>query len=356
MRVDHKFEVRALQDRDLSSLTELYKNVFNVEKDESFWRWKYFSLPAGEHIMKVAIESKSGKVIGQVGTIPVQMALDGRKVLGTQTWDVVVLPEYQKGGPFFKLSQLVIQESGDRGALFIFGFSITKTLKLSTRFLKFKSVFPIRRLVRVLQPSHFISQKIKMPWVSFILGEISGRLMRFIYSDQIPLPEGYRLHQVSSFDERYDRLMESLAVNTKIMVYKDSKYLNWRYIDCPSHNYKVFAVESAEEIAGFTVVSIQNEDIRRAYILELIADPQKPRMLEALLNQAIRYSYDSKADTINSWAPEHSLAWKIKRKKGFVVKETLHNLIVRPLLDEEALLDLTDAPLWDISMGDSDYV
>ena len=352
-KVDLDF--RALLESDLPHLTALYRTVFNIEREESFWRWKYFQNPAGEHMLMAAIKPDSGQVIGTVGTIPIDMALDGRKVLGAQACDIVILPEYQKGGPFFKLHKMNKQESLDRGVNLLFGFSVEKTLKISVRLLKFKDIFPIRRLVKVLDPTHYIQQMVRVAWVAKLSGKFSRHLLKTFTSTRIQLPQGYSLKEVSSFDVRYDALMKVLAGKTKIMVYKDSAYLNWRYVDCPIFDYRIFAVESDDNIAGYAVVSIQDEEIRRAYILEMIAAPDRQDVMKPLLNQVIRHCFDAKADTINAWAMEHSPAWNLERSKGFKVKETAHNLIARPHFDDDSLMDVTDSKLWDISLGDSDY-
>ena len=66
--------------------------------------------------------------------------------------------------------------------------------------------------------------------------------------------------------------------------------------------------------------------------------------------------YAKLADSVNSWAREGSPNWEVLRAKGFAVKETDHNLIVRWELSEPPSVDVTDAAQWDTSLGDSDYV
>ncbi len=350
-----EMEIRLLREEDLRYLPELYRTVFEVDKDERFWRWKYFMNPAGEHMMAVAFDPAEKKVIGQIGTIPVYMAFNGKKVMGAQTCDIVILPEHQKGGPFFKLYELSTNANVERGVKLMFGYSITRTLKISVRMLKFKSVFPIKRLVRVLNPASFIERKIGLKPLASALGGISAVALKAVYPAPVRIPSGFRIEEVSSFDKRYDRLMEKVAEKVRIMVYKDSEYLNWRYMKCPSSNYRVFAVVNDSEVAGFTVVGIEDEEIRRAYILELLMDPSKEELAETLLNRAVSYCYEAKADIVNSWSVEGSAQWRVKLKNGFSVKETAHNLIVRDYTGEDTGTDMTDAGLWDISMGDSDY-
>ncbi len=348
-------EIRKLEERDLKYLPAIYKTVFGVDKDMAFWRWKYYANPAGAHIMAVGVEAQSGRVVGQVGAIPTWLMIDGQKVLGAQTCDIVILPEFQKGGPFFRLHDCATQLLSPAGVKIVFGYSIHKTLKISRRLLKFQSVFPVRRLVRVLDPGEFLRKKAAPAPLARVLGKVSGALMHMVHSTDVTLPEGFRISEIKRFDERFDRLLKSVSSRVKVMLYKDSAYLNWRYVDCPSVNYRVFAIEKGDVVVGFTVVAVLNEDMRRGYILELLSDPEID-VTGVLINRAVNYCYDEKADSVNSWLREDSHAWEVMRHKGFAVKETNHNLIVRWEREDAPPVDVTDAAMWDISIGDSDYV
>jgi len=354
-KASKNIEIRTLEERDLKFLPGIYREVFDVEKESAFWRWKYFDNPAGRHLMAVAVEADSGRVVGQVGTIPTSMMIAGKKVLGAQTCDIVILPEFQKGGPFFKLHAHATGLLSPAGVEIVFGYSIKKTLKISQRLLKFRSVFPVRRLVRVLDPAEFLKKKVPVAPLANMLGKVGGRVMHMVHSTGVSVPDGFRVSEIKDFDGRFDRLMEAVGSRIQVMLCKDSSYLNWRYVKCPSVDYKVFAVENDEAVAGFIVVTVLDEDLRRGYILDLLTDPGID-VTGALINRAVNYCYEEKADSVNSWSREGSPSWECMRQKGFAVKETNHNLIVRWELEEGPPVDVTDAAMWDTALGDSDYV
>jgi len=348
-------EIRTLEERDLKYLSEIYRKVFDVEKESSFWRWKYFKNPAGDHLMAVAVEAGTGRVVGQVGTIPTFLMIKGEKVLGAQTCDIVILPEFQKGSPFFKLHEHATGLLSPAGVNIVFGYSIKKTLKISKRLLKFRSVFPVRRLVRVLDPGQFLKKKVPVAPLARVLGKVGGRVLHMVHATGVTSPEGFRISEIQTFDTRFDRLLEIVGSKVKVMLYKDSVYLNWRYVECPSVDYKVFAVENDDVVAGFIVTAILDEDLRRGYILDLMTDPDLD-VTGTLINIAVNYCYEEKADSVNSWSREGSPSWEVMRQKGFAVKETNHNLIVRWELEEKPPVDVTDPVMWDTALGDSDYV
>ena len=351
-----KIELRSLQRDDVFKLPDLYKKVFNVNKTPSFLEWKYFKNPSGNHMMRVAVDTeREGMIIGQIGCIPVRFAIGEEIIMGSQGCDIVILPEYQKGGPFFELHKAASQDNIDRGVQFIFAYSIPKTLKIFTRLLKFVDVSPIYRLVKVLDPTSFIQAKIKLPEVATFAGSISKRALKLINPDKIKLPEGHNIVEVGMFDERFDDLAKILMKSNKVMVYRDSVYLNWRYINHPTANYKIYAVESTGGIRGFIVIAIEDDEVRHAYILELITNQAIPWAADALLKKAIRYCFDSNVATVSAWLFEQSPYWDIFNQKGFLVRETQNNLIVRPHFTKAPPVEVILPANWEISIGDSDY-
>lgn len=349
------FDVRPLEEEDFPALTRFFRDMMNVERDEAYWRWKYFANPAGGHLMPVGIDSISGEVVGQVGAIPTYMVVNGEKVLGCQVCDIIIRREYRKGGTFFKLYDLFQKMLLDRMVQLIFGFSVKETLRIGTRFLKYKVVCPIDRLVRVLNFSPFIKKSVNIPLVSSLMGRILNGAQRVVRPVPVSLPKGCRIREITEFDGRFDEFFRSPSASYNYMVCKDYQYLRWRYAECPLFNYTVLVCEKNDDLLGYTIFSIQQEDLKRAFVLELMAiEENQPKILEALLHQVIRNCLKNKVDTVASWFLEHNPAKLIHCRSGFSLKETGHNLIVRPNA-EDSSTDLTEPKSWDITMGDSDY-
>ena len=349
-------EIRFLEEQDLPSLSTLYRAVFHVDKSERYWKWKFFQNPAGPHMLAAAIECESGRVVGTVGAIPIMIGINGRKVHGCQTCDIVIMPEYQKGGPFMKLHKLATSAIQQNSQL-MYGFSIKKTLKISTRLLKFKNVMPIARQVRVLHPKHLILQKLPVPPLASLLGATSLPLLKAYFSIPFSLPEGCKVTENPDFDQRYDSFAASLADNFRLMVYKDSTYLNWRYKQCPDANYMIFAIENHEQVFGFTVIALvkENDGEQRAYIMELLARPGSHDITDCLLKKAVEFCYVNKVATMTIWPPENTKLRILLKKRGFFQKDTGHNLVIREHFDEVFDVETTEPENWHISLGDSDY-
>jgi len=91
-----KLELRRLQRGDEERLVDIYREVFGVELGVPYWRWKYFDNPFGDPVMYVALDGD--RIVGEIGGILCNVRAGGKEALAVQVVDIVILPEYQKGG------------------------------------------------------------------------------------------------------------------------------------------------------------------------------------------------------------------------------------------------------------------
>lgn len=346
---------RRLQKGDKPMLSSLFKEVFGTEIDERYWDWKYFKNPAGEHMMYVAVEPASGRIVGEIGAIPVRVYINGRAVEANQVVDIVILPEYQKRGPFFQLEKLSREEIINRNMPLSYAVSIKRTYKISTKMLKFKGVYPINKMVKVLDPSPFLRKKIG--FLGSIIGGVWKTALRMgYYLKRSSLSEGYIIEEVDEFDKRFDEFWKNESKNYGIIIARNSRYLNWRYLQNPLFNYKIFVILSEKNIKGFVVLSYEKEEwIKRGRIVDIFIEKDNIQAAVALINKAIGYFYKNNCAIVATWIPEHSWLFPVFKKFGFKSKETPHDLIIRSYDDKLQYDYLTDRKNWYLTMGDSDY-
>lgn len=359
-----ELDIRKLRIDDFEGLSSLYTQVYGIQQNRPFWNWKYFQSPFGEHAMYIALDKD--RIVGEVGTIPVAVKCGEDTVLASQACDITIHPDYQKGGPFFKLYEETIKDNTQRGAIFLYGFSIPRTLKISTRLLKFNDICPVRRWVFILNPAYYLAKKIRFSPLLSVVSIIGRMYIRLRLMKHYRNP-GKDIIEIQRFDERFDRFWEKRKGDYELMIVRDSKYLNWRYADHPISRYKIFAclLDGADradgasgEIAGYIVLTSTVDEVRRGMIMDIMADPSEKKVVDRLLSAAINFFQKEKMDTISLWLPEHvSLVPDIERW-GFVRRETPHNLIIR--ISDQKVRSSKDnffikPDNWFFSMGDSDY-
>jgi len=347
-----KLNIRRLKRGDEENLVEIYRDVFGVELGVRYWRWKYFENPCGEPTMFVALDG--ARIIGETGGIACNVMVDGRDSRGVQMVDIVVLPEYQKGGPFFKLAKLVRQTEQAEGALLSYAISIKKTYKISTRILKFRGVSPIKRFIKVLDPSPYLRKK--MGPMGGLVGGVGKLGLSVLRPGRLTEDKGLRVVEIKGFDERFDDLWERVGPSYNIAVVRSSEYLEWRYTRCPIKDYNIFAAVAGERLDGYVICAFYMEEgIKKGRIVDIFVEKGNKGSAGLLINRAVDYFREEGCALAVTWGLEGSWLSPLLQKASFAVKDTPHDLITRVENDVMDIDYLRDVQNWHFNMGDSDY-
>ena len=110
-----------------------------------------------------------------------------------------------------------------------------------------------------------------------------------------------------------------------------------------------------QSIRGFIVLKCSQEDVNRGRIVDILVESGRERVINLLLTTAINYFLEEEVDVVTCWMLEHWQVFQALRKRGFVKRETPHDLIARPIRDDIPPELYTSKFNWYITMGDSDY-
>jgi len=343
---------RRLQKGDEEGLSQLFWEVFNVRKDSNYWHWKYYQNPVGENFGIVALDKE--KIVGTTAFIPAKIKIGSRERLSAQGTDVVVLPEYRAKGTFIKIIRRGIEECVKSGVNVNYAFSIKITYRIGTRFLGFVGICPMFNMAKVLNPTPYLEQKKGKGLLTNVLGSVSKRAIKMANKKKLSIPQGLRLERVTQFDHRIDDFWSKESKNYQIAIVRDSQYLNWRYVKNPMP-YEIFSVEQNQSIKGFIVLKCSQEEVKRGRIVDILVESGQEKITNLLLTKAINYFLEQGVDVITCWMLEHSPIFEVLKKKGFIKRETPHDLIIRSSMPNFPNEYFSDKSKWCVTMGDSDY-
>ncbi len=347
-----KLELRRVRKGDEEMLVEIFREVFGVELGVGYWRWKYFDNPFGEPVMYVAVDG--GRVVGEIGGILCELMVAGREVLAVQVVDIVILAEYRKGGPFFKLEKLAREEAKERGVSLSYAISTKRHYKITTRLLKYKGVSPIKRLIKILDPSPYLKKK--MGPIGGVVGGAGKVGLKFLRPGRLAEEKGMEVRVITAFDPAFDELWERESLNHGIAVVRRTPYLKWRYIDSPMNDYRIIAVYSDKGLHGYMALgSVERNGVKRGRIVDVFVEKDNKAAAGMLLNNACEYFYEEGCTLIATWVPESSWLTPLFIKAKFVSRDTPHDIIVRPEVDDYDIDYLSTPENWYLTMGDSDY-
>jgi hypothetical protein len=221
--------------------------------------------------------------------------------------------------------------------------------------LEYTGICPIFNVTKVLNPIPYVQRKMGVRFPAEAVGSVSKRVMAWLYRRKFVAHPNVDTVEVARFDPRFDEFWHKEAVHYPIAVVRDSKYLNWRYVDGPNF-YKIFCVEKDRMIKGFVVLKcVQDGGIKRGKIVDILVEWGQETVAELLVERSVSYFAGENVDLITGWIFEHWPVFEIFRKRGFAKRKAPHYLVVNSQfvdIPKEYFLDMSK---WYVTMGDSDY-
>ena len=110
----------------------------------------------------------------------------------------------------------------------------------------------MHRYARPIRVSPYLARR--APFLPGAVGALADAVARALSRLRYRGARGYRLEVVKSFDSRFDELWEREKCRHEVIGIRDSRYLNWRYSECPLQSYEAIALISPDSrLAGFVV-------------------------------------------------------------------------------------------------------
>ncbi|MDY6970923.1 MAG: hypothetical protein SV775_01200 [Thermodesulfobacteriota bacterium] len=354
---------------DAPQISGINEAFHGVKRDVSFWIWKYYRLPSSQHYM--AVGEVDGRIVGQTGCIGQIASVNNERYLCGQTQDILVLEEFRKGRMFFKIEKRAREMGIEQGSFFDFGFAIELTKKISTRMLGFSAVGPIKKMVRPLNLYPYFVKKFPCRPLARVASWFLKPLMKRLHlPTRCKLAEHWRMEEIFSFDDRFDRLWSDVKDRYSVILERSSEYLNWRYIEHPEVQYHCLMLRDGNHILGFIVLEIKERprrfdtlnieyvDAKRGEIVDILVGPgaERDRWFDSLLRGAFSYFVRHDVDVISCWCFPHMEVARHLSRYHFQLRQTPHDLIVRSHRSELGPdSPIFDAKNWYMMRGDSDH-
>jgi len=343
---------RKFERDDGPAIANLYEEILGRKHSADWLDWKFYQNPAGVHGGQMAEDA--GRVVAMVGIRPITMMIQGEEVTACHSCDVMISSRYRKGTPFFRLHKETTKGIEHEGWHLVYGTSVKDTFRISMKLLGFTTAGPIKKQLKILNPAPYLRMKLKLAPLSGFLGFLASLAMKVVYWPWMRAASDVAIKEVDEFDSRFDELWQKRRSDYEIMIVRDTTYLDWRYLKNPAQKYKIFTAERNGVLEGFAVACVKDENIRRGYIIDLLAPPGDTALIRSLIAHAVRYCAREKADTVSCWWLEHTPAREISRKMGFLTFPTNHDLIVRSH-GRHGNEYLSKRDRWYFTMADTDH-
>jgi predicted N-acetyltransferase YhbS len=348
--------IRLACPEDLESVSQLlpelggphYGERFPGKTSYEFCRWKYTANPAGDAAVGVALDGD--RVASVVAGTPKRVRVGGEVVLAFELGDFITANSYRNRGLFSKLINLVCDSARQRGA----AFAYVRPNDLSFPILVSRLSFIEARKIdarRYVVPSAAIERKFGIPAVIPRALGADWILRRMVVRD---VSTSVRVEPVTRFDNGVSQLWTRLQDCYQFSLVRDSHYLNWRYIDCPTP-YSVWVANRDREVVGY-LVALAGSAQPLGTFLDLFTHPEDEDAASALLRVAIGALEQKGLQAIYAWTlqdgAEAATVHTLARACFLVEKQPLH-LAIRFLNDVLSVRGLPSSD-WQLTIGDFD--
>ena len=216
--------------------------------------------------------------------------------------------------------------------------------------------------MKPLKAEHILSKVIGANIVSRSLGSFIDFWPRLISRERFyHLSPKYAIKEIKRFDERFDILWERVSKNFRVMGVRDSKYLNWKYIDTPDNRTQiVFSIEKDNNLAGYIVLELGSSPRTRrpeiGYIVDILTE-QDHELVNHFIAYTIKYLRSQGILAVSFRSLEDNPYASHLKKFGFHLRPDRSSFvvyIVNP--DNPNQVILSDHRNWFITDGDWDVI
>lgn len=331
------FSVKPYAAGDESTILSSFNGVFGVQRTMEHWYWKFRDAPYGSYNISEAFSENGDLVAHYAGyPVPFYCTIPGtpETFLSLQIGDTFTRPEVRhvgrrKTSMLSRTAQHFYARYCD-AVPFAYGFNTGTIKKLGERFLGYQYIDPVPyRVKEIILPS----------------------LLRCSFLKQVF--SRYRVRMIHSFDNTFDSLFERAAMSYNFLVKRESRYLTWRYRDCPDKDYLMLSVHNTMgRLIGWSVFLLKDKKLLWG---DALFDREYPDATEYLLTHLLSLPQCKGIERIEGWFSRNPVWWnEILDQLGFNNTNEPNNLFpgFYMVSDQDFLTKLQGCFYY--TMGDSD--
>jgi GNAT superfamily N-acetyltransferase len=317
------FITRRFQKKDEEQIVDILKKSFTIWANNKNplekWKWKYLETPLGTDIV---VSTHENKIIGVTHNLVFNLKL-GQSIIRTHFGaDSATHPEYRGKGVFGKIIEKIEEIRKENNIQFEYAISTNPAVrKVWANRGRKPFPFKISYMLKVNDiDKHFKNKKmdnstaIKYLYTSLNAVNKLSKTKKTIKNN----PE-FIITQIEKFDKTIDIFWESVKDNYHFILEKNRTYLNWRYGDNRAGNYTIFQARKNNEIIGFLVLQVvENNGYEEGFIQEILTIQNRTDVANALLMKANSFFENRKTNAIYYMVVKKHPYQKIAAENGFV--------------------------------------
>ncbi|MFI5372214.1 MAG: GNAT family N-acetyltransferase [Candidatus Eisenbacteria bacterium] len=336
---------------DEHALMELFNAEFGLNRSIEHWRWQFADNPYGGPYIILAERLSDGMLVGSHVAMPFPLNVLGLPRVGGHTLDLVVHHDFRRQGIFETTARSCFDWMAGEGVAAVVAFPNASSYPGFVRSLGWhRIVFPHRWDLRVG------TRGLSGGSLSRAAGPVLDVPVRAwsrlaLYLRDVKRDSTIRV--VSSVPATVDDLWERIRSGEVLSLWKDRKYLAWRYDANPDHVFEYVCLEEAGALTALAVVTTLGS---RLMVCELLAPVGSPAAARRLVTGITRIAVERGHDGVGFIG--HDAGRFAGAFSGFHRRVAHENVFCgRPLTTDPVLAERFALPgNWTLTFGDGDFV
>ena len=319
------------------------------KKSLKAWNWKYKENYLNQ--ITILVAENNNKIIGFYSIVPIKVLLFGNSYLCGRAEEGLVVSSFREKGIFNSLLSEGIKLSNVNNIDFIYGIPSPASLRVHSK-LGWQTICYNSLLVKILNVkkiNNFTSYKRKRFFIKVFI------FFNYYFNKNFSNIniQGIEVAEISQFNKKINKLWESNYSEYDFIIERKMDYLNWRYVNDPIFNNKIFIVKKHSNILGYIVLGINkntNQKFSFGYILDIFCNKKDSKIINLLVLKAIKYFNERGIDGIKCRMLKDTSYYDVLSKHGFFEWST-KPFILRSTKNEMKILNF-DKKKIHITFGD----
>jgi hypothetical protein len=280
--------------------------------------WLYRLNPRGRTLTVLAFAGSD--IVGCGSLYPWPCVLAGQPAPMWVAIDFAVHPKHRAFGPAFALQKTLVRCLADQAGELAFVYPNRASVG-PFKMAGYEHVGTATEWVRIVNVGEDVRHRIGVPVLRDVLSSAADVVEHGVRYVQRRAASEYRGGTVAQCDDRFDALWERHAGSAPMVVEHSAAYLNWRFGQYPTREYRFFTISrhaDTASIEGCLIYYIEGQSASIKDVFPATVDAASPLLsafIEEMAQQAIRRI------TLSFWGDRAFRA--LLRRQLFIERPTL---------------------------------
>ena len=353
------WKVIPFENRDLPALGLFFKQHFRSASQYGsmgLFQWRAVDNYLMSGIINLIKDGE--RIVSTLSNTPKRLFVRGEGRLVAEIGDANTDPQYQRQGMLALLINQSTRDALDKGIQGVYSTPDTKTPSLPA-FIKKANYLPqqgldIQSLIFPIDIGPFVQAH-----THWLIGHYAGSLfLTLVYLYYLVMKglnhrsQAFTVDELLALPDDWDNFWDKARQSYDFIFEKNKQALTWRFFRNPN-KYKFYIVKNKDEIVGYIVYRIVNDDdIKRLIIADFLFLPGYEFHFKVLLLKVFEDALRIGANLISSWCIKGSNYYKFFKKFGFIKRGNI--LLI--WFQNEFASALKNGHRWHFTISDSDNV